>query len=94
MLALRSFDRSLNTCVSPLTHLAVQVLIDLFLCVYSPSINLAAHHSHVQFKLTPRSYISLTNVKNPIRAAVLAEPLPGTVAQGVVLVFPKKFKRL
>ncbi len=45
---------------------------------------------------SPRSHLpkSAETAENPLRATVLAEPFPGTVTQGLVLVFAKEFRRL
>ena len=37
---------------------------------------------------------SAESEEKPLRAALLAEPFPGTVAQGLVLVFAKEFSGL
>jgi len=37
---------------------------------------------------------SAENPEKPLRATLLAEPFPGTVAQGLVLVFAKEFSGL
>jgi hypothetical protein len=41
-----------------------------------------------------RVFNSAETAEKPGRAGVLTEPFPGTVAQGVVLVFAKEFRRV
>jgi hypothetical protein len=52
--------------------------------------------SAIEIVDSPHSHLpnSAETAEKPPQATLLAEPFPGTVAQGVVLVFSKEFRRL